>query len=335
MAGINSKPNGWTWDFGKNNKIHSKPIDNLFLKDVEKIATSFMNLPNSFDAKNLWKEFQLFRQNVDAFIANKQSKQGKCFGFVRFMGVHNEDDFAKSLSNVWIGSYHVFVSVTRFQQNSKNESSPQNKPATKNSNLDDNIKIVELGECDLIKVKDTSSVALVKVKEVNVSIHGEIFQVRVKLIGTWSIHILNDIESIDSDEGQDVVECRSFNENVDPIEALDDFIQQTIEKKQAMKTSSQVPQSEGSIPPGFEKEHIINDVAPSREGKEGDASMDPVKNEHTVTHDDKLSDEVTSENSKLPGFEFFARITKIVLNHPTPHEQASAPPHLPITLERN
>ncbi|GJZ63125.1 hypothetical protein Tco_0619546, partial [Tanacetum coccineum] len=149
--------------------------------------------------------------------------------------------------------------------------------------------------------------------------------VRVKEIRTWSIHISNDIESIDSTEGQDVDECRSFNENVNPIEAFDDFIQQTEEEKEHTSWLW-----EYSIPPGFGKEHIINEVAPSRERKEGDASVDP----------QLLM--MTSYLMRLPQttlnplvLKISLRRIKIVLNHPTPHELASVPPPLSITVEKN
>ncbi|GJW99501.1 RNA-directed DNA polymerase, eukaryota, reverse transcriptase zinc-binding domain protein [Tanacetum coccineum] len=81
MVASNPNPNGWTWVFGKNNKQHSKPIDDSFVKDVKKIATSFYvsNFPNSLDAKNLWKEFRPFGRIFDAFIANKRSKQGPIY----------------------------------------------------------------------------------------------------------------------------------------------------------------------------------------------------------------------------------------------------------------
>ncbi|GKF87165.1 RNA-directed DNA polymerase, eukaryota, reverse transcriptase zinc-binding domain protein [Tanacetum coccineum] len=108
----NSKSDGWTWVFGKNKKSQSKSIDNPFVKDVKKIATSFFvtNFPESMDAKSLWKEFQPFGRIMDAFIANKRSKIGKRFGFVRFLGIRDGEDFVRTLSNVWIGSYHVYVS---------------------------------------------------------------------------------------------------------------------------------------------------------------------------------------------------------------------------------
>nr|GEW98540.1 hypothetical protein [Tanacetum cinerariifolium] len=67
----------WTWVFDKNKHHQTKPIDNPYVKDVDKIATSFFvtNFPNSLDAKNLWKEFLPFGRIDDAFIANKRSKQ--------------------------------------------------------------------------------------------------------------------------------------------------------------------------------------------------------------------------------------------------------------------
>nr|GFA54169.1 hypothetical protein [Tanacetum cinerariifolium] len=162
----------------------------------EKIATSFFvtNFPNSLDAKNLWKEFRPFVRIVDAFIANKRSKQGKHFGFVIFLGIHNEEVFAKSLSNIWIGSFHVFVSVAKFQRNPiKPHTSTQQLPtashdrptfntnnfppkrsyasvthAESSNNLSqqsklDNIKSIQLNDDDLILVEDSSTVVLIKV----------------------------------------------------------------------------------------------------------------------------------------------------------------------------
>nr|GEZ36180.1 hypothetical protein [Tanacetum cinerariifolium] len=199
MARSNSYHNGWTWIFGKNKHHQTKPIDNPYVKDVEKIATSFFvtNFSNSLDAKNLWKEFQPFGRIVDAFIANKRSKQGKRFGFVIFLGIH-EEVFPKSLSNVWIGSYHVFVSVTKFQRNPiKPHASTQQLPkashdrptfntnnlppkrsyasvthAESRNNLSqqsklDNIKSIQLNDDDLILVKDSSTVVLIKFSSVN------------------------------------------------------------------------------------------------------------------------------------------------------------------------
>nr|GEW77003.1 hypothetical protein [Tanacetum cinerariifolium] len=73
----------------------------------------------SLDAKSLWKEFQPFGRIVDAFIANNRSKIGK--HFVRFLGVRNGEEFVNALSNIWIGSYHVYVSTAKFQRQAKTD----------------------------------------------------------------------------------------------------------------------------------------------------------------------------------------------------------------------
>nr|GEV18679.1 RNA-directed DNA polymerase, eukaryota, reverse transcriptase zinc-binding domain protein [Tanacetum cinerariifolium] len=67
MARSNSDHNSWTWVFDKNKHHQTKPIDNPYVKDVEKIATSFFvtNFPNSLDAKNIWKEFQPFGRIIE------------------------------------------------------------------------------------------------------------------------------------------------------------------------------------------------------------------------------------------------------------------------------
>ncbi|GJR92125.1 putative RNA-directed DNA polymerase, eukaryota, reverse transcriptase zinc-binding domain protein, partial [Tanacetum coccineum] len=87
-------------------------------KDVERIAKSFFitNFLEHIDAKGLWKVCESYGRIVDSFIANKRSKVRKRFGFVRFMGIQNEEAFAKSLSSIWIGSFHLFASVARFQR---------------------------------------------------------------------------------------------------------------------------------------------------------------------------------------------------------------------------
>ncbi|GJW28107.1 RNA-directed DNA polymerase, eukaryota [Tanacetum coccineum] len=202
VSSFKSYPSAWTWVFGKNKNLNAKRIDNPFEKDVDKIATSFFvtNFPESLDAKGLWKEFQPFGRIVDAFIANKRSKIGKRFGFVRFLGVNNADTFVNRLSSIWMGSYHVFVSVAKFQRKNKTDKIPTNKdfPHLKKPNVtqfrnpvgsdkpsfasvasggggvnrnqnnvnQDKGNYITLSEHDLITVDDSSTVVLVKVKEV-------------------------------------------------------------------------------------------------------------------------------------------------------------------------
>ncbi|GJY24384.1 hypothetical protein Tco_0398042 [Tanacetum coccineum] len=53
---------------------------------------------------------------VDSYIANTPSKMGKRFGFVRFMGVENDELLDKSLASTWIGNHHVYATVARYQR---------------------------------------------------------------------------------------------------------------------------------------------------------------------------------------------------------------------------
>ncbi|PWA35052.1 hypothetical protein CTI12_AA613130 [Artemisia annua] len=105
----------------------SIPIRNPFHKEVEKIASSFYitNFPDYVDAKRLWIECEPYGRIVDAFIVYKKSKAGMRIGFVRFLGVKNDEQLARSLASIWIGSYHLFASVARFNRLEKKEMLPK------------------------------------------------------------------------------------------------------------------------------------------------------------------------------------------------------------------
>ncbi|GKD86005.1 RNA-directed DNA polymerase, eukaryota, partial [Tanacetum coccineum] len=190
--------NGWTWIFRNNNNHSSKPIDNPHQKDLEKITTSFYvsNFPDSLNAKGLWNVCVKYGRLVDSFIANKLSKGGKRFGFIRFLGVKDESEFLKQLSNIWIGSYHLYVTIARFQRHNitgmkspkpvpSHDTNPKSKPnpsypyvdpaQTKpsfasiihNKTASPITKTVSLKDQDLIRVDDSSTVLLVKIKDVD------------------------------------------------------------------------------------------------------------------------------------------------------------------------
>nr|GEV96304.1 RNA-directed DNA polymerase, eukaryota [Tanacetum cinerariifolium] len=50
----------------------------------------------------------------------------KRFGFVRFVGVKNEEQLARTSASIWIGTYHLFASVARFNRQKKNEAFSKN-----------------------------------------------------------------------------------------------------------------------------------------------------------------------------------------------------------------
>ncbi|GJT46746.1 RNA-directed DNA polymerase, eukaryota, reverse transcriptase zinc-binding domain protein [Tanacetum coccineum] len=194
--------NGWTWISRNNN---TKSIGNPFQNDIMKVSTSFYvtNMPPALTSKGLWTVCAPYGRLVDAFIANKLSKGGKRFGFIRFLGVNDANVFVKSLSNIWIGSYHIFITPTINQrsklitnpkpQTTKPSQYPNNlsnqntfpilstnvtknaTPETKSEHQKPSInptptnpkRIIALNDQDLINVVNTDSILLVKLKDID------------------------------------------------------------------------------------------------------------------------------------------------------------------------
>ncbi|GKD90357.1 RNA-directed DNA polymerase, eukaryota, partial [Tanacetum coccineum] len=73
-------------------------------------------MPASLDAKILWKVCLPYGRLVDAFSANKLSKRGQRFGFIRFLGVTDANERVQLLSIIWISSYHIYISIARFRR---------------------------------------------------------------------------------------------------------------------------------------------------------------------------------------------------------------------------
>ncbi|GKA40994.1 RNA-directed DNA polymerase, eukaryota, partial [Tanacetum coccineum] len=65
--------------------------------DVAKISTSvyITNFPESISAKELFNSCKIYGHVVDSFIPNKRAKNGKRFGFVRFINVFNVERVVK------------------------------------------------------------------------------------------------------------------------------------------------------------------------------------------------------------------------------------------------
>ncbi|GJU40350.1 nucleotide-binding alpha-beta plait domain-containing protein [Tanacetum coccineum] len=67
--------------------------------DVAKISTSVFitNFPESCSAKELFQSCKQYDHVVDTFIPTTRSKNGRRFGFVRFINVFNEERLVNNL----------------------------------------------------------------------------------------------------------------------------------------------------------------------------------------------------------------------------------------------
>ncbi|PWA36134.1 hypothetical protein CTI12_AA602910 [Artemisia annua] len=76
-------------------------------------------MTTNFSAKELWNTCSIFGTVLDVYIPNKVSKQGKRYAFARFKKVTNVDSLITSLRSVWLGSFHMYANVARFNRNTK------------------------------------------------------------------------------------------------------------------------------------------------------------------------------------------------------------------------
>nr|GEZ76841.1 hypothetical protein [Tanacetum cinerariifolium] len=273
MARSNSDHNGWTWVFDKNKHHQTKPIDNPYVKDVEKISTSFFvtNFPNSLDAKTYGRNFNLLDESLTHSLLIKDLNKVPSPSFVVDERV------------IWI----EVISLPLCAWGSIAFKKIANLFGKFNF-FDDNVEeSMCIGRaCITIKIQSLIS------EKVNVTIKDSNFNVHVKEIGTWSTLISNDMDSNEFDNDHDMDEHRSTNQDVDPNAALDDFIQQNIVKESDLKDSKEGDQANVST-------HVAGDNETLFSGK--------VKEEYFVTKEDKPFEKDVSDTSKHLGFENFIK----------------------------
>ncbi|GJW27664.1 nucleotide-binding alpha-beta plait domain-containing protein [Tanacetum coccineum] len=91
--------------------------------DVAKISTTVYvtNFPESLSAKELFNSCKVYGHVVDCIITIRiVAKNGKRFGFVRFINVFSEERLVNNLCTVWIERYKLHANISRFYRNNVN-----------------------------------------------------------------------------------------------------------------------------------------------------------------------------------------------------------------------
>ncbi|GJZ01628.1 RNA-directed DNA polymerase, eukaryota, nucleotide-binding alpha-beta plait domain protein, partial [Tanacetum coccineum] len=94
------------------NKI-SKPV----------FVTNFLDHIRSCD---LWGLCKAYGSVVDVYIPFKKSKSGKRFAFIRFIKISNMERLIENLRSIWIGSFHLFANMARFNRETMQNGSLKN-----------------------------------------------------------------------------------------------------------------------------------------------------------------------------------------------------------------
>ncbi|GJW62011.1 hypothetical protein Tco_0111346 [Tanacetum coccineum] len=155
---------------------------------MEKVATSFYvsNIPDSLDVKGLWKACVSYARLVDAYIANKLSKEEKDSALFIFLELR-----------MHLISFKIMLVCNAYTRQSN-----QPRPLLKWKKRLIWVEINGLPLC---------AWGLNAFKKVVV--HEEIFEVHVYELGTWSINITDD--SIDTSSHIDVNEIEKVADSVE------------------------------------------------------------------------------------------------------------------------
>ncbi|KAJ0807471.1 putative RNA recognition motif domain, nucleotide-binding alpha-beta plait domain superfamily [Helianthus annuus] len=102
--------NGGPWadvQYRKNRKSKGNGVEWTFL---------VQNISDRVTKSVLWRSFQPFGFISDAYVARKRDTRGRCFGFIRFMGVEDIKGFLATLNSVRMFDMKVVVSLAKYDK---------------------------------------------------------------------------------------------------------------------------------------------------------------------------------------------------------------------------
>ncbi|KAK2424156.1 hypothetical protein P8452_53215 [Trifolium repens] len=104
-----------------------------FFYHLDNITTLYFinNFHDEVTTGELWKLFQKFGKVGEVYIPKKLDKKGRRFGFVKFKEVHEVEKLSESLSDVWIGSFKLWINRSRFQRADNNGGNSQKQPESR------------------------------------------------------------------------------------------------------------------------------------------------------------------------------------------------------------
>jgi hypothetical protein len=102
-----------------------------FVNRMTKETTSFFFTNYLVDTQvtELWKLFAKFGRVGEVYIPKKLDKQRHKFGFVKFKEVTDVEELSSRLGDIWIGTYHLRINLSRFGRNKKKRPSPPRNPS--------------------------------------------------------------------------------------------------------------------------------------------------------------------------------------------------------------
>ena len=110
---------------------HPPPNPNFKnLQDVT-VTIYITNFPTSIGSNDLRQHCNKHGTVADVYIARKLSKVGKRFAFVRFLKPNNNESLINNLNTMWIGSYHLFAAMARFEKKQHTSSNTNPEPSSK------------------------------------------------------------------------------------------------------------------------------------------------------------------------------------------------------------
>ncbi|KAJ0508026.1 putative RNA recognition motif domain, nucleotide-binding alpha-beta plait domain superfamily [Helianthus annuus] len=129
VSGDQRRPDPEVWEQAQHRK--GRRIDHQVGGNNKVISKFFVsNLPPKCSSQDLKEVLGGYGSFEGSYIARKVDKWGKRFSFVSFSGVKDIKRMEEELSDVWIGSYKLFITIARFvdgEKVSKSDSNPIRK----------------------------------------------------------------------------------------------------------------------------------------------------------------------------------------------------------------
>ncbi|GKV41862.1 hypothetical protein SLEP1_g49342 [Rubroshorea leprosula] len=79
-------------------------------------AYFFTNFPEDWSYEEMWRTFKNYGRVYAIYSPNRKNRNGKRFGFVRFLDVKDMRELERNLDQIWIGGRKLWVNLPRYEE---------------------------------------------------------------------------------------------------------------------------------------------------------------------------------------------------------------------------